>query len=239
MIQKALNKGLWPVVIVLLAFFITASCKRVSDAEESEKPSSEAIPPSRKTKVKTIATIDYLERANSFAAFVLKDRLQSHEYEADSEEINHFQFFSKKGLRRIYAFSDRGYPKYSEPRSYEHFTLFCFQYQTDNRAKEVFKQLRKLSQIKPEEVQNLDSLSRWKIESFSMLAKPGGFLVQKGKCLFSLVNTCRNTPIGGSWLEYENLFLHYLNENEKSFQVLNADCGYMKYNLESRSPKGE
>jgi len=30
-------------------------------------------------------------------------------------------------------------------------------------------------------------------------SKPGGFILQKGNWLFSLVETCRDTPIGGTW----------------------------------------
>ncbi|WP_405292310.1 hypothetical protein [Algibacter sp. Ld11] len=33
---------------------------------------------------------------------------------------------------------------------------------------------------------------------------------RKEKQIFSLIKTCRETPIGGNWTDYENKFLEYI-----------------------------
>jgi len=48
--------------------------------------------------------------------------------------------------------------------------------------------------------------------------KPGGMICRKANYVFSLVKTCRNTPIGGKWKAYENLFLKYTLLERKKFR---------------------
>jgi len=58
-------------------------------------------------------------------------------------------------------------------------------------------------------------------------------LVQRGKQIFSLVETCRETPIEGKWIDYEKVFLEYIANEE--IEVLNSDCGKMSsYIIENR-----
>jgi len=72
-----------------------------------------------------------------------------------------------------------------------------------------------------------------RIKALNIGAKPGGMIIQKGKQIFSLVETCRGTPNGGSWNEYETKFINYLAEKEE-FKVLNSNCGNDRYQIETR-----
>ena len=69
------------------------------------------------------------------------------------------------------------------------------------------KELRKISQLEKEEFEGLSDEEKKRIRRIEGATKPGGMICQKGRYVFSLVETCRKTPTGGKWEEYENLFL--------------------------------
>ncbi|SHJ24813.1 hypothetical protein SAMN04488096_1196, partial [Mesonia phycicola] len=59
-------------------------------------------------------------------------------------------------------------------------------------------------------------------------------IIQKGNQIFSLVKTCRETPIGGTWNDYEKKFIKYLTkQGDEEFKVLNSNCGMDKYELKT------
>ena len=69
---------------------------------------------------------DYSITAELFAKNVLKDNLRKHTFDiADLEKPVHTQIFHNVGLQKIEAYSNKNYPKNSEPNYYEHFYSFC------------------------------------------------------------------------------------------------------------------
>lgn len=102
-------------------------------------------------------------------------------------------------------------------------------------ADNSFQDLRNISEAGLSKRDTLDPLTQERIENIEVQSKAGGLITQRGKWIFSLVETCRNTPIGGNWIDYENLFMSYLKNNSKErIEVLNADCGMMRYKHEER-----
>lgn len=74
--------------------------------------------------------------------------------------------------------------------------------------------------------------------SLNVGAKPGGMITQIGKQIFSLVETCRDTPIGGNWINYERKFIKYLTKSgDEEFEVLNSNCGMGYYRVEKRKAR--
>ena len=74
-----------------------------------------------------------------------------------------------------------------------------------------------------------------RVKALNIGAKPGGMIVKSGKQIFSLIETCRETPIGGTWNDYENKFIKYLTKRgDEEFKVLNSDCGNDRYQIETR-----
>lgn len=158
-----------------------------------------------------------LSGISSFSEYVLKENLRFHEFTfPGSDSLKHFMFFSKSGLTRITAYSDKRYPIAIKPTNYEHFTVFIFEYSTETKAKYAINKLRKVSlTLSKTKSENLwDSVDAF-TKDFHFSSKSGGLICQKDKYVFSLVETCRETPLRGTWLEYEDIFMSFvLSENE-------------------------
>lgn len=177
-------------------------------------------------------TIDYFKRAIDFVSRILNDEIRIHEFIKTQEAPNHLEIFSKEGLIKVTAFSNRNFPEKAEPKDYEHFTLFCLEYESAKYAEGAFQELCRLSELdlNLNRSNTIDSSTIQKVRFLNGQSKPGGFILQKSKWIFSLVETCRDTPIGGTWLGYEDLFIRYIfKDSSDSISVLNADCGKMKY----------
>ena len=224
------------IISILIAIVIT-SCDSKSGKKEIESEQTDTVQVDNKTlkNLNTENTVDYLLKANEFSKHVLSDKIRKHDFQDIHEAPRHIEIFPTNGLERIVAFSNKDYPKSIEPNYYEHFTLFCLEYSNPNEAVTAFQSLRKLTETNFSEIDSLDQLTRKKVRFLHGQSKPGGLIVQKGKWIFSLVETCRNTPLGGSWTEYEDLFISFLkNDSNERIKVLNAHCGKMKYKLEER-----
>ena len=219
-------------VVTLLTVLTLSSCSAPLNNHEDKRPLEVEPSASDSTSAPSSAEIQgVFEGARKFVERVLNENLRTHSYPPSSEQLEHFILFSKDGLQDIQAFSNMKYPQRAEPSYYEHFTLFCYRYSSAEKAENSFHQLAELVQV---DLSISDSTKRL-AERVIAQSKPGGLIVQKDTWVFSLVETCRNTPIGGTWLEYEDLFVDYLLEaSGSSIRVLNADCGKMKYELELR-----
>jgi hypothetical protein len=175
-------------------------------------------------------SIDYFKRANDFALKILGDKIRIHEFTAQQDKPSYLKIFPSAGLIKVIAFSNKDYPKQIEPNYYEHFTLFCFEYKSMLHAEHSFKELSRLANYDLKKLDSLDSLTAEKVKFMIGESKSGGFILQKGNWLFSLVETCRDTPIGGTWVDYENLFISFISVNRTdTMTVLDADCGNMKF----------
>lgn len=187
------------------------------------------------TKETKVDTNSYLPKHEEFVQHVLNDRVRKHGFEYVVENCRYQELFPVDGLEEIVAFSDKNYPKNVSPTDYEHFILVCFKYYTTNQAKLNFDNFYLTTQL---DTSKYDAVEQSLIEKHDMIiaaSKPGGLIVQENEWIYSLVETCRETPIGGNWVDYENLFLSYIGHEKDSITVLNADCGKMKYEKEKRT----
>jgi hypothetical protein len=214
---------------LILLLILLVSCKVNTDRHESKIYPNDSVVNDNFIPIDK-DTVDYFKRANEFGIKVLGDKLRTHEFGKIQEAPRHLEIFSTVRLLKIIAFSNKDYPKLIKPDYYEHFTLFCIEYESTHYAELSFQELTRLTKFDLDKIDNLDSLTVEKVKFMTGESKPGGFIFQKGNWIFSLVETCGDTPIGGTWTDYEDLFVSFIVENdEDSITVLNADCGKMKY----------
>jgi len=178
----------------------------------------------------------YVPKYDEFVRYILKDKVRKHDFQYVIKNCRYYELLPIDGLQEIIAFSDKNYPKKVNPTKYEHFVLFCFKYSNSNQAKLNFDNFHLLTQLDTTKYDAIEQSIIKKHQKIKLASKPGGLIVQKNEWIYSLVETCRETPIGGNWVDYENLFLSYLGNNQKdSLIVLNADCGKINYRKEKRT----
>lgn len=219
-------------------FFIsTLLLLAISCTQKVDRTEKDALNETEETTKELKAdTNSYLPKHEEFVQHILNDRVRKHGFEYVVENCRHHELFPVDGLQEIVAFSDKNYPKNISPTDYEHFILFCFKYSTTNQAKLNFDNFHLLTQLDTTKYDAVEQSLIEKHEKIKLASKPGGLIVQKNEWIYSLVETCRETPIGGNWVDYENLFLSYIGNNQKdSLTVLNADCGRLEYKNERRT----
>lgn len=193
-----------------------------------------------KAKSETKQDIDLTISAELFAKEVLKENLRKHIFEVkDLNRPKHTEIFDNIGLKNIIAYSNSNYPQKSEPNRYEHFTFFVANYQSELNALKTFALIKMTSKENLPEYQLAQKKFVQRVKSLNIGAKPGGMIIQSGKHIFSLVETCREVPIGKTWIDYENKFIEFLVENEKEIEILNSDCGMDRYEIEVRKLASE
>ncbi|MCI4670959.1 MAG: hypothetical protein MRZ79_22675 [Bacteroidia bacterium] len=127
-----------------------------------------------------------------------------------------------EGATTIKAYFHQSREKYirgiaAEKLNHENFILFVWIYPNENKAKtalEAFRTKNKQSDIQ--------------------IAKAGGLISQASGYIFFLVETCRNTPVGGTWEAYEDLFLRSIYLEGTEVAVFDADCGDEGFRQEVR-----
>ncbi len=222
------------ILLILLTTLIICSCSGKKEKQESETKSEPTIESKTEIKLESKLENDYSKSAELFAKDVLKENIRIHKFDlSNSKNPNHLGIFQSDGLQKIVAYSNKNYPKNSEPNYYEHFMLFVASYKDQSYSQNTYNRIRKESAYRFSDLQNSGDLAD-RVKALTIGAKPGGMIVKKGKWIFSLVETCRETPIGGNWVDYESKFLEYIIENGEGIQVLNANCGMDKYMIENR-----
>lgn len=216
------------------------SCNQKAEKQKTEQNSEPNIESNAELKAELKAEseldTDYSTSAELFAKDVLKENLRKHTFEiADLEKPVHAQIFYNVGLQKIEAYSNKNYPKNSKPNYYEHFTLFVATYNSEINALKTFELIKECTKKQLNEIERAEKEFLLRIDALNIGVKPGGMIVQSGKQIFSLVETCRETPIGGTWKDYEDKFIGYIVKNREEIEVLNSDCGKMtNYIIEKR-----
>ena len=211
------------------------SCKEKLENQKTEHKSESNTESKAELKTKSELDTDYSISAELFAKDVLKENLRKHTFDAtDLNKPKHIEIFDNVGLKNIIAYSNKNYPKNSEPNYYEHFTLFVANYQSELNALKTFALIEMTSKENPAEYQLAQKKFAERIKALNIGAKPGGMIVQSGKQIFSLVETCRETPIGGTWKDYEDKFIGFIIKNGEEIEILNSDCGMDRYRIEKR-----
>lgn len=212
------------------------SCNQKAEKQKTEQNSEPNIESNAELKAESELDTDYSTSAELFAKDVLKENLRKHTFEiADLEKPVHAQIFYNVGLQKIEAYSNKNYPKNSEPNYYEHFTLFVATYNSEINALKTFELIKECTKKQLNEIERAEKEFLLRIDALNIGVKPGGMIVQSGKQIFSLVETCRETPIGGTWKDYEDKFIGYIVKNREEIEVLNSDCGKMtNYIIEKR-----
>ena len=211
--------------------FLAFSCtEKVDRTQNDTSKAIEEITDKLKTETKLI-----VPKHEQFIQHILDTNLRKHDFEYVIENCRHYELFPIEGLQEIVAYSDKNYPKNVVPTYYEHFTLFCFRYSTAYQAKLNFDIFYLTTQLDTSKYEAVEQSLIKKHDMIIAASKPGGLIVQENEWIYSLVETCRETPIGGNWDNYENLFLSYIGDTKDSITVLNADCGGMTYKKEKRT----
>lgn len=211
------------------------SCKEKSENQKTEQKSESNTESKDELKTESGLDTDYSISVEIFAIDVLKENLRKYTFDAtDLNKPKHIEIFDNVGLKNIIAYSNKNYPKNSEPSYYEHFTLFVANYQSELNALKTFALIEMTSKENPAEYLLAQKKFSERIKALNIGTKPGGMIVQSGKQIFSLVKTCRETPIGGTWNDYEKKFIKCLTKrDDKEFKVLNSNCGMNKYELKT------
>ena len=178
---------------------------------------------------------DYTNSAALFAKEILKENFKEHIFKMNGfTSPKHMEMFINDGLENIRTYSNKRYSKKSPSKYYEQYILFVATYRNQEKAQFVYNRMKTDSKYGLGEERELSKHIARRVSSLNIGAKPGGLIAQKGIQIFSLVETCRETPIGGSWIEYEQKFINYLTEAGEEIEVLNANCGSFKYRIEKR-----
>jgi len=221
--------------ILILLILLLCACNEKAEKQIPEKESELIIESKAEFKNENQQNIDFSNAAERFAKEVLVGTLRKHYFDAsDQNKPKHIEIFDNVGLKSIIAYSNKNYPKNSKPNRYEHFTLFVANYQSELNALKTFALITMTSKDNQPEYLLAQKKFVHRIKALNIGAKPGGMIVQAGKQIFSLVETCRETPIGGTWKDYENKFIAYLAENGEEIEILNSDCGRDRYVIEKR-----
>ena len=214
---------------------LICSCNEKAEKQKPEQISESNIESKAERNTELELNTDYSISAELFAKDVLKENLRKQTLDITNlEKPIHAQIFENVGLKKIEAYSNKNYPKNSEPNYYEHFTLFVANYQSEINALKTFELIKMTSKENLAEYQLAQKEFVNRVKALNIGAKPGGMIVQSGRQIFSLVKTCRETPIGGTWNDYEKKFIKYLTKRgDEEFKVLNSHCGMNKYELKT------
>ena len=173
-----------------------------------------------------------------FAKAVLKENIRVHSFDITNlEKIAYLEVFNSQGLENIIAYSNKNYPKNTEPNYYEHFTLFVASYKGEIATQNAYNRILKESAYGFSNLNKVDGEVAERVKTLAIVAKAGGMILKKGTSIFSLVETCRKAPVGKDWMAYENMFLEYIRENGEDIEILNANCGMDRFHIEKRKEK--
>ena len=212
---------------------LLCSCNVKQEKQKIDQKSESII--EFKPEINSELDNDYSQSAELFAKEVLNENIRIHEFDLTNlENPNHLRIFQSDGLEKIVAYSNKNYPKKTEPNYYEHFILFVANFKNQESAENIYDRIRSDSKYGLSEWRELESELSERVRSLNIGAKPGGIITQKGKQIFSLVETFRETPIGGTWKDYENKFIGFIAKNVEAIEVLNSDCGMDRYRIEKR-----
>ena len=217
--------------ILILFALLLCSCAEEKKKELKEQKTDRTTNFKSDYQTELELNVDHSVGIGLFAREVLRENLRTHEFDSNGQtNPKHLRIFQSNELEKIIGYSNKKYPKNSEPNYYEHFTLFVATYNDYKSAKTTFERIKADSKYGFLNWKELEKEQSERVKALNIGAKPGGFIIQSGKQIVSLVETCREVPFGANWLQYENRLLKYLTRtgNEK-FEVLNSDCGNDRY----------
>ena len=182
------------------------------------------------TESMTQSNIDLEKSVMDFSKSVLNEKLRvivhdrhPHNYwdiqmifEADDFNSDHFN----------------SYTSYSNVQSFDKpvdgncdgVLLFATTYKDVETAQHAFQELKSNTKIRITELEGFSGLLVEQVQIFERIRKSGGMFTQKGKYVFYLLESCGVPPVGGSWNDYENLFLSFITKTNEEIEIINADC---------------
>ena len=182
-------------------------------------------------------TINLDNQIDDFATKILDFNKVKHSAEYLSRsEVGHVTIFNFDGLKNYYAYSDKRYPKNSQPTYYENFTLFVFEYESEVSASNCINLIYANTNLTSEQLDSIRKNNPKLLNNIETSLKPGGLIIQKNNYVFSLVKTCRKPPVKNNWKEYEDIFIRSISTDGQTIKTLNAKCGMMNYSFEKRKP---
>jgi hypothetical protein len=210
---------------------LLCSCIEEHKNEFKEQKADKTLTTKSDYQTELELNVDHSVGVGLFAKEVLRENLRTHEFDLNGQtNPKHLRIFQSNELEKIIGYSNKKYPKNSEPNYYEHFTLFVATYDNYKSAKSTFERIKADSKYGFLDWKELEKKQSERVKALNIGAKPGGFITQSGKQILSLVETCREVPFGANWIEYETRLIKYLTRTgNEEFQVLNSDCGNSKY----------
>jgi len=156
---------------------------------------------------------DLSHSARLFAQQILKENLREHLFDlTNNRDLEFLKLFYSDSLKSIVAFFDKNYPKKTAPHYAEHYTLFMATYSDILSAVKCFEQLKEDAKYEPRDGVLFEDLPL-RVRLLMLETKSGGMIVQQGLHVFFLVENCRETPIGGKWIDYESVFFRVSNHS--------------------------
>ena len=177
-------------------------------------------------------------RADSFIRSILDTNALHWTFEPQDEDMpRYLEFFKQDGIKRIYAYSNKNYPRKSKASQYKHFLLFLIEYQNKDFAKASFNRFLSDTETynSDTETYNFDKDQTDKQEYDRIMlilgyAKSGGLVGQKDNYLLSLVENCGFPFKFRTWPEYEKNFIETIfDKSDSGSTILNANCGKTFY----------
>lgn len=189
-------------ITLLLSALFLISCQNRTQNETTHSDDTiteiENIVPENNFTSQTIE-----KNSDSLSRIFLKENSLKLEYDKkDNNFPDFFKIFDKKAVKRYIAFADKTYPQKTSPKYYDHFVLYLVEFNSEQDRKTVFDEFVK------EQSENIETLKPIRSRLF---AKYGGIITYKGNYIITLVKTCRDTPNGMNWNDYENLFFSIIH----------------------------
>jgi len=217
-------------ILIILSIFLfnCNSNKRNTESQSLPEKNNERKPI---IQTKTEINQDFSKSAELFAKYILKENLRTHIFDiSESKNPKYIQIFNTEEIVQIKAYSNKNYLKDNEPKQYGDFTLFVATYNSTANAKKAFERITADTQhYDSSELKEIDTELYERVKSLNLGANHGGLITQNGKQVFSLVETCRETPMTGNWLEYEYIFTNSITNKDGDIKVLKAGCNEGKY----------
>ena len=134
------------ILTIIILFLI--SCNGEKEKQGTVSESEPIIESTSEMKTESELNKDYSKSAELFVKEVLRENIRVHSFDlSKSDHPKCLNLFLNNELEKIIAYSNKNYPKTSEPDYYEHFILFVAIYKNEGAAQNTYNKIRPLKQV--------------------------------------------------------------------------------------------
>ncbi|MFC4633229.1 hypothetical protein ACFO3O_04885 [Dokdonia ponticola] len=161
------------IIITLLLF----GCKGNNEKQETDVVSTVISTSTVELKIEPASNTASLTSVALFAKAVLKENIRVHSFDITNlEKIAYLEVFNSQGLENIIAYSNKNYPKNTEPNYYEHFTLFVASYKGEIATQNAYNRILKESAYGFSNLNKVDGEVAERVKTLAIVAKAGGMI---------------------------------------------------------------